>query len=96
MQLKINKDAPGSFQNDGQLSIDTRSVETSVRIENGETVVLGGVFEGESRNLISTVPWFSDLPLVGWMFRKTVDSTSKKELLIFITPKIVKDSMRMR
>lgn len=46
MQLKINKDAPGSFQNDGQLSIDTRSVETSVRIENGETVVLGGVFEG--------------------------------------------------
>lgn len=81
MQLKINKDAPGSFQNDGQLSIDTRSVETSVRIENGETVVLGGVFEGESRNLISTVPWFSDLPLVGWMFRKTVDSTSKKELL---------------
>jgi len=96
MELIVHKDAPGSFQNDGQLALSTRSVETSVRIEDGETVVLGGVFEGESRNLISTVPWFSDLPLVGWMFRKTVQSDSKKELLIFITPKVVKDSMRMR
>ncbi|MCF7970094.1 MAG: type IV pilus secretin PilQ [Methylococcaceae bacterium] len=96
MQLKVKKDTPGAFQNDGQLALSTRSVETSVRIEDGETVVLGGVFEGESRNLISTVPWFSDLPVVGWMFRKTVQSDSKKELLIFITPKVVKDSMRMR
>jgi len=96
MELKVNKDTPGAFQNDGQLALSTRSVETSVRIEDGETVVLGGVFESETRNSISSVPWFSDLPLVGWMFRKTVDSDSKNELLIFITPKVVKDSMRMR
>jgi len=96
MELKVKKDTPGAFQNDGQLALSTRSVETSVRIEDGETVVLGGVFESESRNSISSVPWFSDLPLVGWMFRKTVDSDSKNELLIFITPKVVKDSMRMR
>jgi len=96
MELKINKDTPGAFLNDGQLAISTRSVETSVRIEDGETVVLGGVFENNSRNTVSTVPWFSDLPLVGWMFRKTVQSDEKKELLIFITPKVVKDSMRMR
>jgi len=96
MELVVHKDAPGAFQNDGQLALSTRSVETSVRIEDGETVVLGGVFEGESRNIISTVPWFSDLPLVGWMFRKTVQSDTKKELLIFITPKVMKDSMRMR
>jgi len=96
MELVVHKDAPGAFQNDGQLALSTRSVETSVRIEDGETVVLGGVFEGETRNIISTVPWFSDLPLVGWMFRKTVQSDTKKELLIFITPKVMKDSMRMR
>jgi len=96
MQLKVKKDTPGAFQNDGQLALSTRSVETSVRIEDGETVVLGGVFEGESRNTVSTVPWFADLPLVGWMFRKTVQSDTKNELLIFITPKVVKDSMRMR
>jgi len=96
MELKVNKDTPGAFQNDGQLALSTRSVETSVRIEDGETVVLGGVFESETRNSISSVPWFSDLPLVGWMFRKTIDSDSKNELLIFITPKVVKDSMRMR
>lgn len=53
MELKINKDTPGAFENDGQLAISTRSVEASVRIEDGETVVLGGVFEGESRNLIT-------------------------------------------
>ena len=96
MELIVHKDAPGAFLNDGQLALSTRSVETSVRIEDGETVVLGGVFEGESRSIISTVPWFSDLPLVGWMFRKTVQSDTKKELLIFITPKVMKDSMRMR
>jgi len=96
MELNVKKDTPGAFLNDGQLALSTRSVETSVRIEDGETVVLGGVFESESRNLTSTVPWFADLPLVGWMFRKTVDSDSKKELLIFITPKVVKDSMKMR
>jgi len=96
MELTIHKDIPGAFQNDGQLAINTREVTTSVRIENGETVVLGGVFEGKEVRKISSVPWFSDLPLVGWMFRKTIKDNGKSELLIFITPKVMKDSMRMR
>ncbi len=96
MELNVKKDVPGTFQNDGQLAISTREVSTSVQIENGETVVLGGIFEGETRKSISSVPWFSDLPLVGWMFRKTVQGDSKTELLIFITPRIIKDSMKMR
>ena len=96
MELSINKDIVGTILNDGQRSIDTRSVTTSVRIEDGETVVLGGVFEGQDLLTISSVPWFSDLPLVGWMFRKTVKNNAKNELLIFITPKVMKDSMRMR
>ncbi|NOQ13440.1 MAG: type IV pilus secretin PilQ [Methyloprofundus sp.] len=96
MDLIVKKDVPGAFQNDGQIALSTRKVQTSVQIENGETVVLGGIFEGEERNSISSVPWFSDLPLVGWMFRKTIQGDSKKELLVFITPKIIKDSMKMR
>jgi len=97
MELVIKKDVVSPRPNGtGIPSIDARSVTTSVRIEDGETVVLGGVFEGTELKLISSVPWFSDLPLVGWMFRKTVNSDTKNELLIFITPKIMKDSMRMR
>ncbi len=96
MDLFITKDAPGTPTPDGQIAINTRQISTSVQIEDGETVVLGGVYEGESRNTINTVPWFSDLPLIGWMFRKTIDNEFKRELLIFITPKIMKDSMKMR
>jgi len=95
MDLKVTKDSPGERTPDG-LAINKREINTSVRVEDGETVVLGGVYEGDTIDIINSVPWFADLPLVGWMFRKTIKSNFKKELLIFITPKITKDSMRMR
>lgn len=95
MDLRVTKDAPGEQTPDG-LAINKREINTSVRVEDGETVVLGGVYEGDMVNIINSVPWFADLPLVGWMFRKTTKSDFKKELLIFITPKITKDSMKMR
>ncbi len=95
MELRITKDSPGEIT-PGGLAINSREINTSVQIEDGETVVLGGVYEGDTVNIVNSVPWFKDLPLVGWMFRKTIKSDVKKELLIFITPKIVKDSMRMR
>ncbi|WP_428355542.1 type IV pilus secretin PilQ [Methyloprofundus sp.] len=95
MDLFITKDTPGVPTQDG-LTINTRQITTSVQIEDGETVVLGGVFEGNTRHDVNSVPWFADLPLVGWMFRKTIEEDFKKELLIFITPKIIKDSMKMR
>jgi type IV pilus assembly protein PilQ len=95
MLLKITKDSPGDIT-PGGLAINSREINTSVQIEDGQTVVLGGVYEGDTVNVVNSVPWFKDLPLVGWMFRKTVKNNSKKELLIFITPKVVKDSMRMR
>ncbi len=95
MELKITKDSPGDIT-PGGLAINSREINTSVQIEDGETVVLGGVYEGDNVNIVNSVPWFKDLPLVGWMFRKTIKNEVKKELLIFITPKIVKDSMRMR
>ncbi|NOQ63616.1 MAG: type IV pilus secretin PilQ [Methyloprofundus sp.] len=95
MDLYITKDSPGDLTPAG-LAINKREIATSVHIEDGETIVLGGVYEGDTRHEINSVPWFSELPLVGWMFRKTTDNDFKKELLIFITPKIVKDSMKMR
>lgn len=95
MDLRVTKDAPGERTPDG-LAINKREINTSVRVEDGETVVLGGVYEGDTVHIINSVPWFADLPLVGWMFRKTTESEFKKELLIFITPKITKDSMKMR
>ncbi len=95
MTLHITKDARGDQTPDG-LAITKRQIDTSVHIEDGETVVLGGVYEGDTLNIVNSVPWFADLPLVGWMFRKTVENDFKKELLIFITPKIMKDSMKMR
>jgi len=95
MDLYITKDSPGAAT-PGGLAINTRQVTASVRVEDGETIVIGGVYEGDTANLVNSVPWFADLPLVGWMFRKTTKSDSKKELLVFITPKITKDSMKMR
>ncbi len=94
MQLHITKDARGSQTANG-LAINKREINTSVQVENGETVVLGGVYEGNNTNIVNSVPWFSDLPVIGWMFRKNIDNKTKRELLIFITPKVIKSSMKM-
>ncbi|MCK5189725.1 MAG: type IV pilus secretin PilQ [Methylococcales bacterium] len=99
MELNIKKDAPGAvLATGGELTvpIDTREVNTTVQVENGETVVLGGIYEGEYSEVISTVPWFSDLPGIGWMFKQTLTSNTKRELLIFVTPKIVKNTLSSR
>jgi type IV pilus assembly protein PilQ len=76
------------------LAINKREINTSVHIKNGETIVLGGVYEGDTLHIVESVPWFAELPLVGWMFRRNIEGNSKRELLIFITPKVVKDVMR--
>ena len=74
-------------------SIDTRDVKTSVLVNNGDTVVLGGIYE-TTQNVTSTkVPLLGDLPLLGWLFRNTQTINNKDELLIFVTPKIVDNSV---
>jgi len=93
MELEVNKDEVGTiFQ--GVPSIDTRSVKTQVLVENGETVVLGGIYEQSKVNSISRVPFFGDLPYVGFLFKNTNKSDTKRELLVFVTPKIIKDSLQ--
>lgn len=91
MDLKVNKDAPDFTQTVlGQPPINTRSVETSVLVDNGETVVLGGVFEREKSFQKEQVPWLGDVPVLGRLFKKEERRDNNSELLIFVTPKILK------
>jgi len=95
MELNIKKDAPGDLTNDGQIAIDTREIKTNVHVNDGETIVLGGVYEGDYSQLTNKVPWFADLPAIGWLFRKKSVKDTRNELLIFITPKIVKETLTL-
>ncbi len=92
MALKVSKDAPGAAIGTN-VSIDTRQLETNVHVMDGETVVLGGIFEGNLSNTVNKVPFFADLPGVGFLFKRTINNDAKSELLIFVTPKIVKDNL---
>ena len=77
-------------------SIDTQNVRTQVLVGNGETAVLGGIFEQAERKDVTKVPFFGDLPFVGNAFKNTIRSNDKTGLLIFVTPKIVDDSLTIR
>lgn len=88
MDLRVNQDTVGTIYS-GVPSINTREVETKVLVENGQTIVLGGVHEEEKINGVTKVPVLGDLPVLGSLFRTTNKSDNKRELLIFVTPKIV-------
>ena len=92
MKLNITSDTPGAPTPTGQLTINKNAIETNVLVDNGETVVLGGIFEQETRSVQTKVPFLGDLPAVGRLFRRDSKSDSKRELLIFVTPRIVNDS----
>lgn len=92
MDLNITKDDVGQVFNNVP-SINTQEVSTQVLVSNGDTVVLGGIFENSTRNEVDKVPVLGDLPLIGVLFRSTLEAIEKKELLVFVTPKILKDSL---
>lgn len=94
MDLKVNKDRPVFDPAFTVPSIATQSVETQVLVDNGETVVLGGVYEQTNVDNVNKVPFFGDLPYLGVLFRTTQIQDNKSELLIFVTPKIIKDSLQ--
>jgi len=91
LDLSVSKDAVGSLFG-GIPSINTQKVTTQVLVNNGETVVLGGVYERTKNEAVERVPFFSDLPYVGWAFRSKFNRDDKTELLVFVTPKIIKES----
>lgn len=93
MKLNIAKDAPGAPTPTGQLTINKNSIDTNVLVDNGETVVLGGIFEQENLNQQTKVPFLGDLPFLGKLFRRDSKTENKRELLIFVTPRIVNDSL---
>ena len=95
MTLDVSKDAPGTVTPQG-VQINTKHVQTEVLVENGGTVVIGGIYEQSSQTDITKVPFFGDLPYVGFLFKNNTTNTSKTELLVFITPKIVSDRLGLR
>jgi type IV pilus assembly protein PilQ len=97
MDLKVNKDSPDfTRQILGVPPVDTRAVKTSVLVDNGETVVLGGVYERTKSYQKEQVPLFGDLPVVGHLFKRTEEADENSELLIFVTPKILKETLSVR
>ncbi len=89
LELEVNQDQPGTQVAGGALTVDTNRVSTTVLVDNGETVVLGGIFTHILQDSQSRIPFFSDLPYVGFLFRNSNYSNDKSELLIFVTPKIL-------
>jgi len=95
MTLDVNKDQPGATTTAG-VQINTKHVKTEVLVENGGTVVIGGIYEQQDRTDITKIPFFGDLPLIGALFRNTTTSSRKTELLVFITPRIVNERLTIR
>ena len=94
MDLAVNKDARGELTPAGP-AINTQNVATQVLVDDGETVVLGGVYQQTNANNVDRVPFFSELPYLGNLFKRTQNIRDKTELLIFVTPKILKESLRL-
>lgn len=94
MDLKINQDTVGDIDlASGIPTIDVTELNTQVLVGNGQTVVLGGIFQTENSESVSKIPVLGDIPYVGRLFRKDVQIEKKRELIIFITPKILADSV---
>jgi type IV pilus assembly protein PilQ len=95
MTLDVNKDEPGPTTPAG-VSISTKHVKTEVLVENGGTVVIGGIYDQRDRTDNTRIPFFGDLPYIGFLFRNQTNTSSKTELLVFITPRIVTERMTVR
>ena len=97
MALKVTKnEADKVLQVDGNPYINKRSVETNVLVDNGETIVLGGVFERERNTKKEQVPWLGDLPILGNLFKNDARMETNQELLIFVTPRILQQELKIR
>lgn len=92
LDLSVTQDRPGQVVKTGTgeaVTIDTQRIGTQVLVNNGETVVLGGIFQHSITNSVDKVPLLGDLPLLGALFRRSYEKVGKSELLIFVTPKVV-------
>ena len=95
MKLNVNKDSVGANTSAGP-AIDTKQVSTEVLVENGGTVGLGGIYTQNESSTLTKVPLLGDIPILGFFFRQDLRSNNKNELLIFVTPRIIKDALTIR
>lgn len=97
MEVDVNKDTPNTQIATGAgVAIDTKHIKTDVLVENGGTVVIGGIYTEEERTNINKIPFLGDLPYVGFLFKDNSKIRNKTELLVFITPKVVSDALTLR
>lgn len=92
MNLDLNKDSRGETTLQG-VAIDTKHIKTQVLVENGGTVVIGGIFEMEETNQVNKVPVLGDIPVMGNLFKSRTRESTKREMLVFITPRMVTDAI---
>ncbi len=97
MSVEIHKDTVGQFvpqAGGGSVpAIDTKNVVTQIQVANGDTAVIGGIYDEDIENSVTQVPFLGNLPILGYLFKTTNTTSTKTELLIFLTPRIVKDSV---
>ncbi len=97
LTVEVQKDAVRDIANIGDNpAIDTKRIKTQVRVNNGETLVLGGIFDGDESTSVSKIPFLGDMPVFGNLFKTTSKSNSKTELIIFLTPRIVDERLSLR
>ncbi|SFC37745.1 type IV pilus assembly protein PilQ [Marinospirillum celere] len=92
MKLQVNNDSKGEETADG-FTINSNSINTQVLANNGETIVIGGIFTSQTLESVAKTPILGDLPLLGWLFRRSFQSQEKVELLVFITPRMLSNSL---
>jgi type IV pilus assembly protein PilQ len=95
MTVNVHKDSVGQQTLAGP-SIDTKQITTEVLVSNGGTVVIGGIYTQEERSTTNKVPVLGDMPFVGFLFKQNLKQDDRSELLIFITPKVLKDTLTLR
>ena len=93
MDLLVSQDSVGAFTPTGEPSIDITQIETQALVGDGQTLVLGGIFQTEEVKGTEKVPMLGDIPFLGKLFRNDLRNIEKREILIFITPKIIDDNL---
>ena len=96
LTVEVQKDAVRFISGISDPAIDTKRIKTQIRVNNGETVVLGGIYDGSQDTTVSKVPFLGDVPVLGNLFKTTVKENSKTELIIFLTPRIIDERLSLR
>jgi len=99
LDIKVNKDSPGQTVSAGvgdAIAINTKQVTTKVVVDNGGTVVIGGIYSESERSDETGVPLLRDIPVIGWLFKSRTTQRSKTELMVFITPRIASDQLSIQ